>query len=173
MPGDTALAAAAIAADDEIDAMNVSLTERCYDLLVRESPVASDLRLVVSVAAGAGELERIGDLALRVVKLAPDHGRSSRAASAATTSCSSMADEAVERSARRCGPGRPRTSASPPSWPRRAGAMDLCNEQLIGELLRLDGPDAVADRAADDDWWAGPSTASPTTPPSSAAASAT
>ena len=30
----------ALAADDEIDAMQVSLTERCYDLLAREQPVA-------------------------------------------------------------------------------------------------------------------------------------
>jgi phosphate transport system protein len=63
----------ALAADDEIDAMQVSLTERCYDLLAREQPVASDLRLIVSVVRITAELERIGDLALRVVKLAPDH----------------------------------------------------------------------------------------------------
>ena len=42
--GDQSLADAAFAADNEIDAMNVSLTERCYLLLGRESPVASDLR---------------------------------------------------------------------------------------------------------------------------------
>ena len=47
--GDPALAAAAFQADNEIDAMNVSLTERCYLLLGRESPVASDLRFIVSV----------------------------------------------------------------------------------------------------------------------------
>ena len=47
--GSATLAEAAIAADDEIDAMNLSLTERCYDVLAREGPVASDLRLVVSV----------------------------------------------------------------------------------------------------------------------------
>ena len=41
--------AAPSTADDEIDAMNVSLTERCYDLLGREAPVASDLRFIVSV----------------------------------------------------------------------------------------------------------------------------
>ena len=34
--GDARLAARGIAADDEIDAMNLSLTERCYDLLRRE-----------------------------------------------------------------------------------------------------------------------------------------
>src|SRR5688500_7099511 len=69
--GDEETAAAAIAADDQIDAMLVSLTERCYDLLRRESPVASDLRFVVSVLRMLEELERIGDLALRVLKLAP------------------------------------------------------------------------------------------------------
>ncbi|MEL7209857.1 MAG: PhoU domain-containing protein, partial [Actinomycetota bacterium] len=56
--GDAVLAARAVSADDDIDAMNVSLTERCYDLLCREQPVASDLRLVVSVVKMMGELER-------------------------------------------------------------------------------------------------------------------
>jgi len=69
--GDESLASAALAADDEIDAMHMSLLERCYDLLGRESPVASDLRFVVSVVRILSELERVGDLALRVVKLAP------------------------------------------------------------------------------------------------------
>jgi len=66
--GDRALAAQVVAGDDEIDAMLVSLTERCYDLIARESPVASDLRLLVSVLRILEELERIGDLSLRVVK---------------------------------------------------------------------------------------------------------
>jgi len=69
--GDEDVAAVALAADDEIDAMHMSLLERCYDLLGRESPVASDLRFVVSVVRILSELERVGDLSLRVVKLAP------------------------------------------------------------------------------------------------------
>jgi phosphate transport system protein len=69
--GSTDLAKAALADDDEIDAMHVSLLERCYGLLGREAPVASDLRFVVSVVRILSELERVGDLALRVVKLAP------------------------------------------------------------------------------------------------------
>lgn len=66
--GDRALATQVVAGDDDIDAMLVSLTERCYDLIARESPVASDLRLLVSVLRILEELERIGDLSLRVVK---------------------------------------------------------------------------------------------------------
>ena len=71
--GDQSVVDDALHTDDRIDAMNVSLMERCYDLLRREAPVASDLRLIVSVLRVTAELERIGDLCLRVVKLAPDH----------------------------------------------------------------------------------------------------
>jgi phosphate transport system protein len=73
LTGDQQAAAAALAADDDIDATNLSLTERCYDLITRQQPVASDLRLLVSVVRVSSDLERIGDLALRIVKLAPEH----------------------------------------------------------------------------------------------------
>src|SRR5262245_57148968 len=66
--GNELLASQALAADDDVDAMNVSLIERCYTLLAREGPVASDLRLIVSVVKVLNEFERVGDLALRVVK---------------------------------------------------------------------------------------------------------
>src|SRR3954453_12040286 len=71
--GDTGLAELAVRADEDIDAMSGSLTERCYDPLAREQRVAGDLRFIVSLLRVLGEFERIGDLALRVVKLAPDH----------------------------------------------------------------------------------------------------
>jgi phosphate transport system protein len=69
---DPTLAEAALAADDEIDAMMVSLTSRCYELICREAPVASDLRFLVSALRMLEELERIADLSLRVVKQAPE-----------------------------------------------------------------------------------------------------
>jgi phosphate transport system protein len=70
--GEPDLAMEALGADDAIDAMLVSLTQRSYDLLGRQNPMAGDLRLVVSVLRMLEELERIGDLALRVVNAAPD-----------------------------------------------------------------------------------------------------
>src|SRR4051812_17725931 len=94
--GDLAMVSASLVADDEIDAMNVSLTERCYDLLRREAPVASDLRFIVSVLRVLSELERIGDLALRVTKLTPDQPL--LASSTKTFDIlMSMADGAIER----------------------------------------------------------------------------
>jgi phosphate transport system protein len=94
--GDADLAREAIATDDRIDAMNVSLMERCYELLRREAPVASDLRLIVSVLRVTPELERIGDLALRVVKLYPDH-QLLESVPRAFDVLQTMADHAVDR----------------------------------------------------------------------------
>lgn len=70
--GDAEVAEQLVAADDQIDAMQVSLTEHCYTLLAREAPVAADLRLVVSVIRVLHELERIGDLAIRIAKAVED-----------------------------------------------------------------------------------------------------
>ncbi|MEM8923257.1 MAG: PhoU domain-containing protein [Actinomycetota bacterium] len=70
--GDPEVAQRLVEADDAIDRMQVSLTELCYQLLAKEAPVATDLRLVVSVIRVLHELERIGDLALRVANAAAD-----------------------------------------------------------------------------------------------------
>jgi phosphate transport system protein len=141
--GDREAAALAINADDDIDAMNVSLTERCYELIAREAPVASDLRFVVSVLRVLGELERIGDLALRVLKLAPDW-ELVRSGERTYDILLSMADIAVGqyRTALRAWSAQDLVLADELAHAGRA--MDPTTEQLMRELLRMDGPDAVA-----------------------------
>lgn len=140
--GDTEIVAVALAADDEIDAMNVSLTERCYDLLRRESPMASDLRFIVSVLRILGELERIGDLALRVVKLSNDHRLL-----AGNTSCfailKTMTDQAIARyrQSLRAWASMDLTLAT--DIVTAAHDMDACFEALMVELFHLEGPDAT------------------------------
>jgi phosphate transport system protein len=140
--GDSALVAIALAADDEIDAMNVSLTERCYDLLRREAPVASDLRFIVSVLRVLSELERIGDLALRVIKLAPDH---ELIASNPPTYdiLRAMADQVIDRyrDALRAWATLDLVLATQLAIPARS--MDVFYERLLAELLRLIGSDAA------------------------------
>ncbi|MPY92070.1 MAG: hypothetical protein GEV08_03100 [Acidimicrobiia bacterium] len=71
--GDHAAATLVIAADNEIDASNVDLMERCHELLSREQPVAGDLRLIVGALRVTAELERVGDLAIRGTKAAEAH----------------------------------------------------------------------------------------------------
>ena len=141
--GDLALAELAFEADNEIDAMNVSLTERCYLLLGRESPVASDLRFVVSVLRIISELERVGDLALRVVKLTPKHDLLLRS-EVLFDILITVADEAVEiyRTALRAWSAQDLRLATDLATQNQN--LDLYYERLMGELKRLEGPDAVS-----------------------------
>ena len=139
--GDVDLALTAVAADDLIDAMNVSLTERCYDLLSRESPVAGDLRFVVSVLRVLSELERVGDLSLRVVKLAPDWELLHRH-DATYDILLTMAETAVEqyRTALRAWSTQDLGLASELADAR---PMEAYAERFGREVIGIDGPDAV------------------------------
>lgn len=141
--GDERLAALGVNADDDIDAMNVSLTERCYDLLRRESPVASDLRVVVSVVRMLTELERVGDLALRVMKLAPDHALLTSHEAIADI-LAVMADQAIDwyRLALRAWSTEDLAIAT--QLAAGGNSMGIYRERLTAELLRLSRPDAVA-----------------------------
>ncbi len=59
-----------LAADAEVDALYRRVEERVYDLLARQAPVAGDLRLVVTALHVAADVERMGDLACHVAKIA-------------------------------------------------------------------------------------------------------
>jgi len=137
--GDLSAADRAVNADDDIDAMSVSLTSRCYDLLAREQPVASDLRLIVSVLRVLGEFERVGDLALRVVKLAPDHHLLT-AGSTTFDLLLAMSDSAIERyrTAMRAWAALDAPLATTLiDEPSIVGVQD---ERLMAELMNLEGP---------------------------------
>jgi phosphate transport system protein len=56
--------------DTETDARYRQVEDKVYDLLARQAPVASDLRLVVTALHIAADLERMGDLACHVAKTA-------------------------------------------------------------------------------------------------------
>lgn len=61
-----ALAEQVIESDRKIDALEYNLNEMSIMLLARQQPVASDLRVVVSVLKMSATLERMGDLARHV-----------------------------------------------------------------------------------------------------------
>ncbi len=65
---DRTLASAVIAADDEIDRMEVDVEEEVIRILAIYQPVAADLRFVVAVLKINNDLERMGDLAQNIAK---------------------------------------------------------------------------------------------------------
>jgi phosphate transport system protein len=67
---DLSLAESVIADDAVVDDMRKQTEERALDLLARQSPVAGDLRTVVTGLQMVMDLERMGDLAAHVAKVA-------------------------------------------------------------------------------------------------------
>jgi phosphate transport system protein len=70
LDADIHLADSVIAADAEIDARRAELDLMSFDLLARQQPVATDLRMVVTAMRMSADLERMGDLARHVARAA-------------------------------------------------------------------------------------------------------
>lgn len=59
-----------ISEDESIDETHNDIESRCFSLLARQAPTASDLRTVVSALRMVTAMERMGDLAAHVAKIA-------------------------------------------------------------------------------------------------------
>jgi phosphate transport system protein len=63
------LAHQVIAGDEAIDALRAQVEEIAVEAVLFHAPVAGDLRTVVAAIRAAGDLERMGDLALHIAKV--------------------------------------------------------------------------------------------------------
>jgi phosphate transport system protein len=70
LDADLNLAESVIAGDEKVDDLQRELESRAVNLLARQQPVATDLRIVVTSLRMTADLERSGDLAQHVAKLA-------------------------------------------------------------------------------------------------------
>ncbi|MGD1982578.1 MAG: phosphate signaling complex protein PhoU [Chromatiaceae bacterium] len=78
--GRSDIAEEVVSGDYKVNAFDVEIDERCTKILALRKPSASDLRLVLAVIKTTADLERIGDEAKRVARMAigaasGDHGR--------------------------------------------------------------------------------------------------
>lgn len=67
---DLALAEVVISRDDEMNALHDDTEQRCISLLALQAPVAADLRAVVATMRAVADLERMGNLAQHIAKIA-------------------------------------------------------------------------------------------------------
>ena len=68
--GDLSGAERVISDDPRIDALREDLEERSFQMIARQQPVATDLRVLVTTLHVAADLERMGDLARHIAKVA-------------------------------------------------------------------------------------------------------
>jgi phosphate transport system protein len=65
-----ALAEQVISADPRVDGLRTAIEDRTVQMIARQQPVATDLRVLVTTLHLVTDLERMGDLALHVAKIA-------------------------------------------------------------------------------------------------------
>jgi phosphate transport system protein len=70
LTSDLKLAEEVIASDEKIDEIQHDSDSRVIDIIARQQPVASDLRALVTALRIGSDLERMGDLAHHVAKIA-------------------------------------------------------------------------------------------------------
>jgi phosphate transport system protein len=56
--------------DARVDALRIELEDRCFQLIALQQPMATDLRVLISTVHLVVDLERMGDLAMHVAKIA-------------------------------------------------------------------------------------------------------
>lgn len=70
LDADLTLAESVISADERVDALHLEFEERSLGLLMLQQPGAADLRVIVTGLRMSSDLERMGDLARHIAKLA-------------------------------------------------------------------------------------------------------
>ncbi|QSQ24898.1 phosphate signaling complex protein PhoU [Pyxidicoccus parkwayensis] len=69
---DSALAEKVVAADKDVNRLEVEIDELCRRILALRQPAASDLRLITTALKIVTDLERIGDLAVNIAERSMD-----------------------------------------------------------------------------------------------------
>lgn len=70
LDADLQVAEGVIEGDKTVDRLNHDIESLAFDLMARQQPVARDLRTLLTALRMSGELERMGDMATHVAKLA-------------------------------------------------------------------------------------------------------
>jgi phosphate transport system protein len=132
---DLDIAESVIAKDEEVDRLQRQLEERSYDLLARQQPVATDLRTIVASLRMSADVERMGDLARHIAKLARLRYPDSAVPSPLRVTILEMNQAAVRIAAKTATVIANRDVATALEIERDDDEMDRLHRALFAELL--------------------------------------
>lgn len=78
MTGEVELAHEVIAADEQVNEYEMLIDEECTQIIALRQPAASDLRLVIGILKAITDLERIGDEAVSIARMALNFSQKDR-----------------------------------------------------------------------------------------------
>ena len=135
LDSDLPLAERVISGDVKVDRLRDDLEARAFDLLARQQPVAVDLRTVITSIKAVSDLERMGDLALHIAKVARMRYPASAVPDDVRGTIREMGDVALSivDKTRRVLEGQDIALAE--QLEREDDAMDALHRRLFGHLL--------------------------------------
>jgi phosphate transport system protein len=135
LDADLQVAESVISADDAVDSLQHELDARALDLLARQQPVAGDLRTIITSLRMSADIERMGDLARHIAKVARLRYPESAVPEVLRDTIADMGRIAVSL-AQKAGEvidGRDVDTAR--GLPDEDDEMDLLHRKLFGDLL--------------------------------------
>jgi phosphate transport system protein len=135
LEADLHLAESVISADDVVDALQHALDARALDLLARQQPVAGDLRTIMTSLRMSADLERMGDLARHVAKIARLRYPESAIPEALRGEIADMGRIAGELATKTGEIIEGRDADTAREMPEDDDAMDALHRKLFGALL--------------------------------------
>lgn len=130
--------------DDEIDALFLDVETRSLTLLAQQAPVAGDLRLIVVILRIVNDLERTGDLAYNIAKLAQAEDFGQPELKPIRAMVADMGRVAAGIMAAAIDAWAAKDDKLAAEVALKDDVLDDLHAQLIGKLVELKGEDSLA-----------------------------
>ena len=140
---DEELAVMVLNNDDRIDGRYLDVHQGVLSLLARQSPVASDLRLVAAILHTIMHIERIGDLCVNIAKLVPLMGEAPEGSTSILAKIEAAALQARDQVKQAQTAFRERSLELAVDLVHQDDAIDKLNREIFNDALEI-GADAEA-----------------------------
>ncbi len=136
---DPQAADATIAGDDRVDQLHIQIEHAVEELLAREAPVATDLRLILAVLHINLHLERMGDQCVNIAKLAKLTFDEAPLPTDLTVTFSQMGEQAEHMIAAAMKAFETRDLERAESLVEMDQVINRANRDLVGRIMSLNG----------------------------------